>query len=170
MKEQNSYAYIGNSKTKVVEKDGKKTFILSGVSAKECIKGIFEEETIEELESSITKLVFTTKVNIEPDLFEVKVITHNVKHSFYVDIEVTGKTKTKVITCLEYIHKKLEESDLNKKNDYIQVVTYDAISEYYCNKIFPLQFSRFSSAVRLFVCNYVCQNLCVYNRTTIRLR
>jgi len=137
MKEQNSYAYVGNSKMKTVEKEGKRTLILSGVSPKECIKRIFAEEKIEVLESSLTKLVFTTKVNIEPDLFEVKVTIHNVKNSFYVDIKVEGKTRFKVIKCLEYIHKKLGESDLNTKSDYIQVITYDAISEYYCDKVSP---------------------------------
>ena len=152
MKEQNSYAYIGNSKTKVVEKEGKKTFILSGVSPKQCIKGIFEEDKIQILESELTKLIFTTEVSIESDFFEVMVTINNVKHSFYVDIEVEGKTKAKTIKCLEYIHKKLEESDLNTKDDYIQVITYDSISEYYCDKIYPI-LSRFERSLRHLLLN-----------------
>ena len=136
MKEQNSYAYIGNSKKKVI-KEGNKLIILPRVSPEDCIKGIFEEKEIQILESVRTKLVFRTEVILNKDVFDVKITINNVKHSFYVDIEVSGKTKYKIIKCLEYIHKKLEESDLNKKGDYIQVVTYDAISEYYCNKIFP---------------------------------
>lgn len=152
MKEQNSYAYIGNSKTKVVEKEGKKTFILSGVSPKQCIKGIFEEDKIQILESELTKLIFKTEVSIESDFFEVMVTINNVKHSFYVDIEVEGKTKAKTIKCLEYIHKKLEESDLNTKDDYIQVITYDSISEYYCDKIYPI-LSRFERSLRHLLLN-----------------
>lgn len=152
MKEQNSYAYIGNSKTKVVEKEGKKTFILSGVLPKQCIKGIFEEDKIQILESELTKLIFTTEVSIESDFFEVMVTINNVKHSFYVDIEVEGKTKAKTIKCLEYIHEKLEESDLNTKDDYIQVITYDSISEYYCDKIYPI-LSRFERSLRHLLLN-----------------
>ena len=136
MKEQNSYAYIGTSKEKVI-KEGNKIVVLPRTSPRDCIKGIFEEKEIQILESARTKLVFKGEVALNKDVFDVKITINNVKHSFYVDIEVSGKTKYKIIKCLEYIHKKLEESDLNKKGDYIQVVTYDAISEYYCNKIFP---------------------------------
>lgn len=139
--------YISNPKKNLVRRDGSVTTFSFGISPTECIKGIFEKETIEELESKLTKLVFTAKVSIYLDLFEVKATIYNVKKSFYVDIEVDGKTRLKVIKCLEYIHKKLEESDLNTKSDYIQVMTYDAISEYYCDKVSPM-LSTFERSLR----------------------
>ena len=143
MKEQNSYAYIGNSKEKVI-KEGNTFVILPRVSPRECIKGIFEQEKIQIVDSSRTRLVFTAEVIPDNDFFKVKVTIDNVKHNFYVDIEVEGESKDEAIKCLEYIHKKLEESELNTKDDYIQVITYDAISEYYCNEIFKdlAQFER----------------------------
>lgn len=38
------------------------------------------------------------------------------------------------IKALEYIHEKLYLSDINEY--YIQIISYDAVSEYYCNKIY----------------------------------
>ena len=139
MREQSSYAYIRNPYRNTVEKEGTESVIGRRISPRKCINEVFKKETeepIEILEKSISKQIFKAKIKLDSEIFEVMVTINNVKHNVYVDIEVDGKTKVKIIKCLEYIHKNLEESDLNKKNDYIQIITYDAISEYYCNKIF----------------------------------
>ena len=52
-----------------------------------------------------------------------------------MDIEVEGKTKVQIIKCLEYIEETLFSSGI--EDDYICVISYDAVSEYYCNKIYP---------------------------------
>lgn len=53
----------------------------------------------------------------------------------YLDIVVEGKSKSQVVKCLEYIQKTMQDSGI--QTDYIMVISYDAISEYYCNKVYP---------------------------------
>ncbi len=53
----------------------------------------------------------------------------------YLDIVVDGMSKSRIVNCLEYIQKTLQGSGI--QTDYIMVISYDAISEYYCNKIYP---------------------------------
>ncbi|MBQ2671451.1 MAG: hypothetical protein IJG00_01390 [Clostridia bacterium] len=71
--------------------------------------------------------------SIEDCNVEIKI--HEIKNITYVDVISTAKTKTQIIKSLEQIHDKISESDIQKK--YIMIVSYDAISEHYCNKIYP---------------------------------
>lgn len=66
--------------------------------------------------------------NIEIEIREVKRRT-------YVNVISTAKTRTQIIKSLEQIHSKIDKSDIQKK--YIMVISRDAISEHYCNKIYP---------------------------------
>ena len=48
---------------------------------------------------------------------------------------VVGKTRVQIIEVLEYVHSTLFAAGIEE--DYISIVSYDAISEYYCNKLYP---------------------------------
>lgn len=52
----------------------------------------------------------------------------------YLDVIVNGKGHYNLISCLEFIQDKLLNSGV--RQHYIEIVSYDAISEYYCNKAF----------------------------------
>ena len=84
-------------------------------------------------------LIYRTKYKYEHKLydntFQVSYICRNVDDIHYLDIEVTGKRKTNIIKCLEDINKILFTNELRK--DFIDVITFDSVSEYYCNKIYP---------------------------------
>lgn len=54
----------------------------------------------------------------------------------YLDVIVEGKNKIQIIKCLELIQNTLHESGI--QSEYIMIVSYDAISEYYCSKIYPM--------------------------------
>ncbi len=56
---------------------------------------------------------------------------HGVGHTQYLDISVDGKTENIVIECLETIQNTLFQSDIKKC--YVDINSYDAVSEYYCN-------------------------------------
>ncbi len=66
---------------------------------------------------------------------DIEIEFSEIKNESYLDITSTGKNKSQIIKSLEKIHKKILESDI--ENDYIMFVSYDAISEYYCNKMYP---------------------------------
>jgi len=53
----------------------------------------------------------------------------------YLDVVVKGKTKAQIVKCLEHIQNTLLTSGVREK--YIDIISYDAVSEYYCNKIYP---------------------------------
>lgn len=53
----------------------------------------------------------------------------------YLDVIVEDKNKIQLIQQLEFIQKTLQESGI--QSEYIMIISYDAVSEYYCNKIYP---------------------------------
>ncbi|MGM9551297.1 MAG: hypothetical protein ACI3XA_03485 [Clostridia bacterium] len=61
-------------------------------------------------------------------------IINEVRENTFLDIIVDGKSKTQAIKCFEYIQTQLLTSGIDEH--YIPIISYDAISEYYCNKIF----------------------------------
>lgn len=71
---------------------------------------------------------------VADDIKETFVI-NEVGKGTYIQITVSGKTKASAIKYLEGIEQKISLSDIEKK--YIMIVSYDAVSEYYCNKTYP---------------------------------
>ena len=64
---------------------------------------------------------------------DVHFVIHEVADLEYLNVSVEGKTISQTIKCLEQIQLDLLESGIRKY--YIEIVSYDAISEYYCNKM-----------------------------------
>lgn len=65
----------------------------------------------------------------------VEFIVYEVIDVTYLDVVVEGKSRSQNIKCLECIHETLQNSGI--RSDYIIITSYDAVSEYYCNKIYP---------------------------------
>ena len=84
---------------------------------------------------SIFKRVYNAKINLSDIEYHVVFSQFDVGKNVYLDIIVEEKTKYKIVKCLEYIQEKLLNSGI--EDDYIAVISYDVISEYYCNKIYP---------------------------------
>lgn len=64
------------------------------------------------------------------------IITFTVEKNVYLNLTVEAKTKAQAIKILESLHKQIFDCD-NIKKDYIPIVSYDSVSEYYCNKLYP---------------------------------
>ena len=65
----------------------------------------------------------------------VKFHVAEVVDTYYLDVVASGKTRTQVISCLESVQDRLLNSGVRDR--YIDIISYDAVSEYYCNKITP---------------------------------
>lgn len=65
----------------------------------------------------------------------VRFVINNVADVTYLDIFVDGKSKAQAINCMESIQDKLLNSGMREY--YIDIVSYDSVSEHYCNKIYP---------------------------------
>lgn len=63
-------------------------------------------------------------------------IVNNVADNTYLDIAVSGDNYATAITCLEAIQDRLQNSGVQE--EYTMIISYDAISEYYCNQIYPM--------------------------------
>ncbi len=64
----------------------------------------------------------------------LKAVVHHVRGDFYVDITISGKNKDKMIQQMELIHNTLRQSTVAER--FTLITSYDAVSEYYCNKMF----------------------------------
>lgn len=99
------------------------------------IRNIFGEPISKNTENIVFKIVYTYEIEIEDINHEVTFTIHNITRYSYLDICVTGKTTKQMINALEYIQDKIVSSDIEKR--YVMIVSYDSVSEYYCNKAYP---------------------------------
>lgn len=99
------------------------------------IRSVFGEPINKDTQNIVFKIVYTYEIEIENIKYEVFFTIHNITRYSYLDICVTGKTIKQMISALEYIQDKIVSSDIEKR--YVMIVSYDSISEYYCNKAYP---------------------------------
>ena len=99
------------------------------------IRNIFGEPICKDEENIVFKIIYTYEMEIKNIMYEVIFTIYNITRSSYLDICVRGKTTYQVVSALEYIHDKIIGSNIEQ--DYIMIVSYDSVSEYYCNKAYP---------------------------------
>lgn len=86
-------------------------------------------------DKSIFKRAYDTTIDVSDITFKVVFLQYDVGKNVYLSIKVDGKTKHQTIKCLEHIQEKLFSSGID--TDYIAIISFDSISEYYCNKLYP---------------------------------
>lgn len=99
------------------------------------IQSIFGEPISKDTENIMFKIIYIYEIEVKNIMYEVIFTIHNIARYSYLDICVSGKTANQVVIALEYIQEKIIGSDIER--DYIMIVSYDSISEYYCNKAYP---------------------------------
>lgn len=136
MQLQNSYIFIPNQyKKKETPKENKDGVIYVGHSFSSYLKRAFPAAVKAPERSNFFKSEYTSTVELAGNSIEAKFLIHEVVKKYYLDVVVTGKSKAQIVKGLEYIQATIKKSDILK--DYIEIISYDAISEYYCNKIYP---------------------------------
>ena len=85
--------------------------------------------------NDLTKRVCSYSAQIGSQTYQVQFVINTVVNITYLDIIVEGKTIYQAVRCMEEIQKILLSSGV--VNEYVDIISYDAISEYYCNKILP---------------------------------
>jgi len=135
---QNSYIFIPNPYKKKETPKGKKDgviYIDVGHSFISYLKSAFPAAVKVPERRNFFKSEYSYTVEFDGNSIEAKFLIHEVVEKYYLDVVVTGKSKTQIVKGLEYIQAAIEKSDIPK--DYIEIISYDAISEYYSNKIYP---------------------------------
>ena len=137
MQLQNSYIFLPNylkeeKKTNQDNEDTRKfTFRKTILSYINSLFNVTERIT----EERFLKWEYHALVNVDNVEYKVIFIIYDVQKNTYLDVVVEGKTKNKIIICLEYINEVFKKPEI--ENDFIMLITYDSISEYYCNKLYP---------------------------------
>lgn len=85
--------------------------------------------------SDAFRSMYTCDIATTKGTVEAKFIVHNVSETYYVSSAVSAASRPQLIQALEYIQSAFFSPDWIK--DYVPIVSYDAVSEYYCNKIYP---------------------------------
>ena len=138
MRLQNSYIFLMNPNNQSIKKskpsDHKRIFeclpsVYSYVS--ECFQGITEYE----IEGWDYQHKMVWKSDDSADKCTVVFRFYCVVGSTYLDVAAEGESEENVIRCLENLHEKLQSSGVC--SDYVMIVSFDATSEYYCNKLYP---------------------------------
>ncbi|MBR6984467.1 MAG: hypothetical protein IKH75_13255 [Ruminococcus sp.] len=84
---------------------------------------------------NIYKNEYNVQININNELHDITIRTYSVGKCTYVSVTACEENEKQAVHCLEEIQSKIYDSDVEK--DYTILVSYDSISEHYCNKIYP---------------------------------
>lgn len=142
MELQNSYIFLKNpyakeEKTNNCSEDG--TVVLTvGKNLYSYIKASFHTITKVDGYGNFYKKKYSTDLQFGKMTCKVEFIITEVVETKYLDVVVKGNTKAQIVKGLEYIQYTLLTSGVCERS--IDIVSYDAVSEYYCNKILS-QFS-----------------------------
>lgn len=83
--------------------------------------------------------IFQISVNIATQagasLIPVEMRAHEVKDMYYLDVEAKGEFTEVNVGALEWVQAQLQSEDIEKH--YIIIVSYDSVSQYYCNLLYP---------------------------------
>lgn len=135
----NSYIFLSNPYKKEKKKENRTpdgAIILEvGKNVYSYISAAFPNLTKDKESSNLFRREYGCSVQVGTDCCEVKFIINEVVDITYLDVVAEGKNKAQIIKCLEQVQDTLLSSGIQDK--YINIISYDAISEYYCNKISP---------------------------------
>lgn len=99
------------------------------------IRSIFGEPISKDTSDMVFKIIYIYEMDIDGIICNVSFTVYNITHYSYLEVCVSGKTSKQVVSALEYIQNKIVCSGIEES--YIMIVSYDSVSEYYCNKAYP---------------------------------
>ena len=139
MTSQSNFIFINNFEKKVSDyqpntQDPIQT--ASGWSIHHCIKNAFEGITSKSIKDRLFEYEYFFSIKINGKPVKLSIVSKEVVDSCYLSIIAEGETKVQTIAALEYAQEALITSELEK--EYIAIPSYDAVSEYYCNLLYPL--------------------------------
>ena len=138
MKLQNSYVFLKNPYWQEPKpyKDSDGTIVLTiGNNLYSYIKKCFPTISKDDGYGDFYKKKYTTAVQCGEGECQAEFIITEVVDTKYLDVVVDAKTKHQAVRCLEHIQNTILSSGV--REIYIEIISFDAVSEYYCNKIYP---------------------------------
>lgn len=87
-------------------------------------------------ENKLFETRYELEINDKGNVGNALFVLHRAGEATYLKIQVENRTNKKAIELLEEIQNKLFLTDIRK--DYLDIISFDGISEYYCNKLYPV--------------------------------
>ena len=143
MKLQNSYVFLKNPYWQEPKpyKDSNGMIVLTiGNNLYSYIKKCFPTISKDDGYGDFYKKKYTTAVQCGEGECQAEFIITEVVDTKYLDVVVDAKTKHQAVRCLEHIQNTILSSGV--REIYIEIISFDAVSEYYCNKIYPKHLSH----------------------------
>lgn len=167
MEYKNSYIFL--KRKKEVKKDKKDNAIVISLSSsfKELLKETFKNISFDEKNDFDIINSGTFKIKNNNENVDVWFKYHNVWSNYYLDVIVKSRKKQDAINILEGVNASLMDKENIFDSSFVSIVSYDYISEYYCNKLFPY-LNEFERKLRkiLFSIYTLNFNLEYYSATT----
>lgn len=88
-------------------------------------------------DNNLFKCSIKFSLTLETVNFDVDILINQVVDKIYVDVTINYFSKEENVCYMEYVNEKIVNIGQGLSNDYVLIITYDAVSEYYCNKIYP---------------------------------
>lgn len=86
-------------------------------------------------ENKLFEAQYELGINDKGNVGNALLVLHRAGEATYLKIQVENRTSKKAIELLEEMQNKLFLTDIRK--DYLDIISFDGISEYYCNKLYP---------------------------------
>lgn len=136
MELQSSYIFLKNSGADMTKDSHGNYHLVLGDSILDRLKVLFPDlQSIGEV-TLFKKKEYCGSVVLSKQVIQITLAISNVAGTAFLDVAVNSKTTSQCVKAMEYIHEKLLAETFTR--DYIPIVSYDAVSEYFCNKAFPL--------------------------------
>ncbi len=138
MQLQNSYIFLPNpfknDTKRPVTKKRENVIRIRGSSVSSFIKKIFPFAEKATEYDNIFKHKYICTITNKDTHYTAEFIINEVVEKIYFDAIVEGKNKAQLVEKLEYIQSAMQDSGI--QSDYVMIISYDAVSEYYCNKVY----------------------------------
>jgi hypothetical protein len=138
MRLQNSYIFLVNPKKQDIKQQslsGNKRAFEFKQSVYSYVSKCFPGTTEYEIDGWDYQHKMVWRSDDHPDTCTVVFRFYSVIETTYLDVAAEGGSEEDVIKCLEYVHETLQSSGVC--SDYVMILSYDTVSEYYCNKLYP---------------------------------
>ena len=136
MELQNSYIFLKESDSDMTKDSQGNYHLVLGDSILDRLKTVFPNLQQIGLGTLFGKKGYRCSVALSKQVVELKVSISRVAGTTFLDVSVDAKTITQCVKAMEHVHERLLADSFTR--DYIPVVSYDAVSEYFCNKAFPM--------------------------------
>lgn len=136
MELQNSYIFLKQSDSDMTKDSQGNYHLVLGNSILDRLEKVFPNIQKMGMGTFFGKKEYCCSVTLTKQPIQLKFAISSVAGTTFLDVSANAKTTIQCVKAMEYVHDKLLEESFTR--DYIPIVSYDAVSEYFCNKAFPM--------------------------------